>query len=211
VYVPDKSSENNAACTEGDKLIADRDLILRLQDGDLNALGLLYDRHNQLVYRTALAITGDSDAAADLVQDAFMRLYRFISRVDAGRPIEPWLYRTTANLAYTWVKRSRRWLRPLGDIAEWLATGKKQSPSEQIEQNDEWQIIQNAIASLSLNHRIVVVLYYINDLSLDDISTILSVPVGTVKSRLYYGRRALKEYLNTDGEVNFREVRYEFT
>ena len=91
----------------------DGELILQLQDGSLEALGKLYDRHQRMVYRTALVITGDVDAAADLLQDVFLRLHRFASHVDPQRPLEPWLYRMTANLSYTWVKRSRRWLRPL--------------------------------------------------------------------------------------------------
>lgn len=57
-----------------DKL--DRDLILELQAGELNALGDMYDRHRHLVYRTALAITCDPDMAADLLQEVFLRLHR---------------------------------------------------------------------------------------------------------------------------------------
>ena len=102
----------------------DAGLILQLQTGDLEALGMLYDRHKQLVFRTAPGITGDADAAADLLQDVFLRLYRFIRRFDPQRPIEPWLYRMTANLAYTWVRR-HRWLRPLEDVVEWLAGDRK--------------------------------------------------------------------------------------
>ena len=192
-------------------MVDDKELILQVKKGNLHALGLLYDRHHTLVYRTALAITGDPDVAVDMVQDTFLRLHRFISRVDPNRPLEPWLYRTTANLSYTWVKRYNRWIRPLEDIAEWISSGKRLSPSQQVEEKDEWEIVRKAIASLSIDHRVVVVLYYINDLSVQEIANILSVPSGTVKSRLYYGRQALKKYLDTEGEINFREVGYEFT
>ncbi|MEJ2012115.1 MAG: sigma factor, partial [Anaerolineales bacterium] len=68
--------------------IADEDkaLVLRLQDGDLEALGVLYDRHRSLVYRTALAITGEPETAADLLHDVFLRLHRFAHRIDPERP-----------------------------------------------------------------------------------------------------------------------------
>jgi RNA polymerase sigma-70 factor (ECF subfamily) len=191
-------------------VISDRDLILQLQDGSLEALGLLYDRHQRMVYRTALAITGDTQAASDLLQDAFLRLYRFSGKVDSNRPLEPWLYRMTANLAYTWVKRHKRWLRPLEDMAEWLAGDKNHSPTQIAEQDEEWQIVQKAIAALPLPQRMVVVLYYINDLSLQEISDILDVPVGTVKSRLFYGRKTLKTHLGLDG-AKLGKVQYEFT
>jgi len=191
-------------------VLSDRELIIRLQAGSLSALGELYDRHQHLVYRTALAITGDNAAAEDLMQDVFLRVHRFANHIDPERPLEPWLYRTTTNLTYTWVKRRKRWLRPIEDMAEWLTGSKKQSPSNLIEMEDEWRDVHRAIGALSLSKRVVVVLYYINDLSLQEISEVLDVPVGTVKSRLYHGRHALKKHLESDG-AGSREVQYEFT
>ncbi len=179
----------------------DRELIIQLQQGSLDALGELYDRFRQMVYRTALAITSDPEAANDLLQDVFLRLYRFADRIDPQRPLEPWLYRMTANLAYTWVKRRNRWIRPLEDLADWLAGNSRNSPQEAAERNEDWRRIQQAIASLPLPQRVVVVLYYLNDLSLQEISDILDVPVGTVKSRLHYGRNSLKHNLGLDGDA----------
>lgn len=189
---------------------ADRDLIMELQQGDLKALGDLYDHHRHMVYRTALAITGDPEAAADLLQDVFLRLYRFAGLVDPQLPLEPWLYRMTANLSYTWVKRQVRWFRPLEDLAEWLAGSKKNLPQQVAEKNDESGQIERAIATLPLPQRVVVVLYYVNDLSLQEISAILEVPVGTVKSRLHYGRQTLKHYLERSSAI-LPEAQYEFT
>jgi RNA polymerase sigma-70 factor (ECF subfamily) len=193
-----------------DAEVTDAELIVRLQAGSLDALGLLYDRHRNLVFRTALAITGDSEAAADLLQDVFLRLHRFASHVDAQRPLEPWLYRMTTNLSYTWVKRRRRWLRPLEEVAEWFTGNRKDTPAYQVETNESWRQVQQALASLPLSHRGAVVLYYINDLSLQEISEILEIPVGTVKSRLHYGRQALKNTLGENSAVVL-DMQYEFT
>lgn len=179
----------------------DRELIFELQAGSLEALGELYDRYRQLVYRTALAITGDPDAASDLLQDVFLRLHRFSIRIDPQRPLEPWLYRMTANLSYTWVKRRNRWIRPLEDLADWLVGTSRNQPYELAERNDEWQHVQQAVSNLPLTQRVVVVLYYLNDLSLQEISDILDVPVGTVKSRLHYGRSTLRQSLGLQGET----------
>jgi len=189
---------------------SDHDLILEIQGGSLDALGEIYDRHRRLVYRTALAICNDPEAAADLLQDVFLRLHRFADRVDPERPLEPWLYRVTANQSYTWVKRHQRWSHSLEEIAEWLSSGVKNSPQYITEQDDESKRIQGAIAKLSLPQRVVVVMYYINDLSLHEIAEILEIPEGTVKSRLHYGRNALKIHLGLD-EQTAREIQYEFT
>jgi RNA polymerase sigma-70 factor (ECF subfamily) len=184
---------------------------LQLCQGSLEALGMLYDRHQLMVYRTALAITGDPDAAADLLQDVFLRLHRFAGRIDLDRPLEPWLYRMTANCSYTWVKRHTRWTKSLEDIAEWLMGGWKNPPLQQVELNDSWRQIQLALSALPISQRVVVVLYYLNDLSLQEIADALEIPVGTVKSRLHYGRQALKENLGLVAEDGKPEMRYEFT
>lgn len=191
--------------------ISDRELVIQMCQGSLDALGQLYDRYQQMVYRTALAITGDPDTAADLLQDVFLRLYRFAGRIDLERPLEPWLYRMTANQAYTWIKRHNRWPKSLEDIAEWLTSGRKNPPLSQVELNDSWAQVQKALSSLPLSQRVVVVLYYINDLSLQEISDILDIPVGTVKSRLHYGRQALKEHLGLLAGEGSPEIQYEFT
>jgi RNA polymerase sigma-70 factor, ECF subfamily len=192
-------------------MVEDRILIERLQAHNLDALGQLYDRHKHLVYRTALAITGDPEAAADLLQDVFLRLYRFAGNFDPERPLEPWLYRMTANLSYTWLKRRKRWVVSWEDLAEKLTGGRLHSPAVQVEAVDSWQQVRQAILALSFSQRVVVVLHYINDLSLQEIASILDIPEGTVKSRLHYGRRALKEQLaRLQGEA-VSELQVEFT
>lgn len=192
-------------------MVEDRVLIQRLQTHNLEALGHLYDRHKRLVYRTALAITGDPDAAADLLQDVFLRLYRFVDNFDPERPLEPWLYRMTANLSYTWLKRRKRWTISWEDLAEKLTGGWRQSPATQFEAQDSWQQVRQAILALSFSQRVVVVLYYINDLSLQEIAEVLDIPEGTVKSRLHYGRRALKDQLAKLQGDTIPEMQYEFT
>ena len=137
-------------------MIIENDPVVRLKNGDLDALGVLYDRYNLMVYRTALAITADQEAANDLLQDVFLRLYRFADRIDETRPLEPWLYRMTANLSYTWVKKSRRWFHPLEDLADWIASSTKNTPHDIVEQKDAWQQVQKAVACLPVSQRVVV-------------------------------------------------------
>jgi RNA polymerase sigma-70 factor (ECF subfamily) len=186
----------------------DKEIVLQLQAGSLEALGQLYDRYQRMVYRTALAITGDPDAAADLLQDVFLRLFRFAAHIDADRPLEPWLYRMTTNLAYTWVKHSRRWLHPLEELMDRLPGFNRPSLQEVVEHEDEWEAVQRAVSSLPLAQRVVVVLYYLNDLSMQEISEILEIPLGTVKSRLHYGRLGLKKKLRLKEEGVF-DLKYD--
>ena len=200
-------------CTGDEKMeaISDSKLVCSLQAGSLEALGVLYDRHRGLVFRTALAITGDAEAADDLLQEVFLRLHRFASHIDSGRPLEPWLYRMTTNLSYTWVKRHNRLLRPLEDVADWISGNRRDIPAVRSEINESWRQVQQALSSLPLSQRGVVVLYYINDLPIQEIAEILDIPVGTVKSRLHYSRQALRKSLDLLQNKTYPELNYEFT
>ncbi len=186
-----------------------KNLVVNLQGGSLDALGELYDRYNRLVYRTALGVTGDTESASDLLQEVFLRLFRFAARIDPERPLEPWLYRMTANLSYTWVKR-RKWAQPIEGVGEWLAGPSKSQPPYRAEKNEAWKQVEEAIQQLPLPQRMVVVLYYINECSLQEVSEILEIPAGTVKSRLHYARKSLKENMSIQGNT-IQGVNFEFT
>jgi RNA polymerase sigma factor (sigma-70 family) len=115
----------------------------------------------------------------------------------------------TTNLSYTWMKRRSLWLRALRDMAEWLSRERRPTPHHLAEMDEAWQQLRQALSSLPLQQRIVVVLYYLNDLPVHDIAAILDIPPGTVKSRLHYGRRALKALLGLREDV-LPETYYEY-
>jgi RNA polymerase sigma-70 factor (ECF subfamily) len=179
--------------------LSDRELVFEMQKGNLEALGDLYDRYRILVFRTAIAITGDYEFASDLLQDVFLRLFQFSNKIDLDRPIQPWLYRMTTNLAYTQIKREKNCLNSLTNLVDWFSGTTKNQPAETVEMVDDWDHLQLAITNLPFPQRVVVVLYYLNDLSLTEIAEILEIPIGTVKSRLHYGRNALKKSLRGTG------------
>lgn len=181
--------------TQTDVGPSDGELILRLQDADLEALGLLFERHRARVYRTALAIVRDPAVAEDILQDCFLKVYVNAKRIDPGRPLTPWLYRVTVNLSYTWLSRQRVRRASMDDAIERLASPMRQAPDRLTEETETRQKVRKAISDLSLEQRVVVVLYYLNGLGLHDIAEILDLPVGTVKSRLYYARENMRSKL----------------
>jgi len=192
---------------------SDRELVLLIQKENLDALGELYNRYKYMVFRTALAITGDQETASDLLQDVFLRFYRYAERIDVERPVEPWLYRMTANLSYSWVKRQKRFANPLEFISEWFNT-RSENPSEIVEQKDNWRQIRTALMKLPLRHRVVIVLYYLDDLSIKNIAEILEIPQGTVKSRLHKGRIILRNEIELgrlENAKGFAELEYKGT
>jgi len=190
-------------------LPSDGQLVVQLQSGDLDALGILYERFKTRVYRIALTVTRDPLAAEDILQDCFLRVYKYAHRIDSSLPLEPWLYRVTINLAYSWEKRKKFWQTPLDGVLDRLASPKRLSPERQAEASYMQSQVMEAISSLSFNQRAVIVLYYLNSFSLKEIALVLDCPVGTVKSRLHYGRENLQRKLETGRKLT-PEMIYEF-
>ena len=188
----------------------DGQLISRVRQGDLLALGTLYTRHKMQVFRIALAVTRDPTAAEDILQECFLRLYAAVDRFDETRPLLPWLYRVTVNLSYNWVTRRNRWLSPLEDAVERLQAGPKSSPERSVERHELQRIVREALDSLKLKHRVVLVLFYLGGFSVKEVAYVLDLPTGTVKSRLYYGRERLRSRLEGDSRVRGGMV-YEFS
>ena len=190
---------------EDHAVIEDGELIQQSRSGDLRAFEALYDRYKGQVYRAVLAITNNSAAAEDILQECFLRLHANIDRIDGSTPISPWLHRVAVNLAYNHMSRNKRRASPLSSVLETLVAGVGGSPDRHAERHETNNVVQAAIASLSLSHRLVVTLFYLCDFSLEEIAYILDCPVGTVKSRLYYARNQLRAQLasehGTSGEV----------
>jgi len=185
--------------------------IVRIRDGDLEALGELYERYKAQVYRTALAITHDERVAEDILQEAFLRVYTYADGIDETVSLGPWLYRVTVNLAYSWTNRVKRWLRYLEDLFDHRASPSQWCPEATAEEQERLQSLLQAIDALPSRHRVVVVLYYLEGLSLGEIAYVLGIPEGTVKSRLHYARESLRKVILERERRLVPEVAYDFT
>lgn len=186
-------------------------LIRQLQRGDLATLGELYELFKDTVYRTALAITRDKHAAEDILQECFVRLYHYAASVDADRPLKPWLYRVVVNLSYDWFSKKPK-LQPLDDVLEWLSglPSVFPSPDHKAEERELHSMVRDVIAELPMSHQAVVVLFYLENLSVEEVAEVVELPVGTVKSRLYHARKRLRDAL-VQRQRPVPEMAYEFT
>jgi len=187
----------------------DSELIPRIRQGDLAAFEALYDKYKGQVYRTALAIARDQSAAEDILQECFVRVYAHIDKIDVSRPLSPWLHRIAVNLSYNWVTKRKRWVPLLGEVIDQFVGDRHSSPEHILEREELQRIIQEAVHSLSFAQRVVIVLFHLNGFNLEEIAYVLDCPVGTVKSRLYYGRQNLRRKLGADKRLS-AGLAYEF-
>jgi len=183
--------------------------IMCVKNGDIDALGELYKRHKIQVYRTALAITHDAGMAEDILQETFVRIYKYADSFDQTQPFEPWLYRMTVNLTYSWLNRTKRWAHFFQGAFERLKIPEHRNPEAAMENQEQRTNLQWAIGCLPDSQRAVIVLYYLEDLSVSEIAYALDIAEGTVKSRLYHARKKLKKAIADRGHEVLSEVVYE--
>lgn len=188
---PDGSAPDDAACVAA---------ILR---GDRRAFADLYQRHKEALFRTAMAITHERGAAEELLQEGFLRAYRFIDRVQLapGASLRPWLHRILINLCYDWCARQRHEAAADDELLGRLDSGHP-SPERQTVDQDQARGVAEAVALLPFKQRIVVILFYMHDMDLHEIAATLALPAGTVKSRLHYARVRLREIMEAGSRVD---------
>src|SRR5438876_5321522 len=173
----------------------DTALVHRTQQGDMAAFEALFHKYQSAIYRTAMAITRDAGAAEEVLQDCFYKTYLNIIKITGEGSLSPWLHRVAVNLSCNALKKRRVWLEPIEDVAEHFFADQHHSPENVAERTELQGTMRDVINSLSLKHRIVVILHYLQDFSLPEIAYILDLPVGTIKSRLHHARHELREKL----------------
>ncbi len=180
----------------------ERDLIRQCQKGDVQAFRHLVERYEDRIYGLACSILGDREVAKDAAQEAFIRVYRALGKFEGRSTFYTYLYRITTNVCLTFAQREQRrpdsvsieGMQEASDMAldRFLGTDKPENDIERIGLREE---IQKVLEHLSPDHRAVVILKDIEDLSQEEIADVLDVSVGTVKSRLSRARARLRDLL----------------
>ena len=180
----------------------DPTLILQAQAGERAALDELARRVRGPAYVLALQLVGDRDDALDIAQDAMLRLFKHLGRVAPERPVLPWLFTIVRNRARDlWRSRAARPNESLDarpDLAAHLAAPAG-DPEQQAARRERARRLWAAVAALSQAHREILVLRDFHDLAYAEIAEVLSIPAGTVMSRLHAARTALRAGLEVEG------------
>ena len=178
-------------------------LIDELCEGDMAALAILVEKYKRLVYRVAVQITKNHEDANDVMQDTFLKVYESIHSFRKDAAFETWLYRIVVNHATNLVKRrERRRESPLSGTSEMeihpdltRATDLANNPHLNLERKERQRWVTQAVNSLPLKQRTVVILHEFEGLTHPEIASILNCSEGTVRSRLHYARHKLRNLL----------------
>jgi RNA polymerase sigma-70 factor (ECF subfamily) len=162
--------------------------ILAVQNGDPEAFASLLGRYQNRLYRYLLRWVHEPASAEDLFQQTWMRVIQNIRRFDAKRNFDAWLFAVARNIAIDYVRRRRpaSLEEPLGDdffLSDALATGAP-GPLDQVLRSEKIESVRRALESQPPVYREILSLRFEEEMKLEEIAEVLSVPLGTVKTRL---------------------------
>lgn len=183
--------------------LSDLQLVDLCLKGNTQSFARLYQRHQQQVRSTLYQLCG-AEALDDLVQEVFLRAWKGLSKFRQTAQFSTWLYRITWNVAYDGRKsiaktRSRTVTtddEQIQNIPDRSDTSTSNPTLAKLHYQD---LVQRGLEQLSQEHRTVVVLHDLEELPQKEVAEILEIPVGTVKSRLFHARTALKQFLELQG------------
>lgn len=178
---------------------AEKDLIHRAKRGDISAFEDLISGYEKKVYNTAYRFFNNAEDAMDVSQEIFIKVFTSLRRFREDSSFSTWLYRIAVNTCIDFLRKKREDVLP---IKEEIVMDDKtklgfqtELPEEFVEKQEVKQAIMKAISTLPEEQRICIILRDVQGFSYTEISDVLSCSLGTVKSRLFRGRRALKENL----------------
>jgi len=170
----------------------DAALLTRVAEGDHEAFTQIMTEHEDRVFSVCLRIMGDREQALDATQDTFLTAFRKAGQFKGESTLGTWVYRIAVNTCYDILRKQKR--RPSEPMPEYLDPA-DHGAQEEVESAGIRPEIQTALAAIPTEFRAAVVLADIEGMSLPEIAEVLGVPVGTVKSRVFRGRRLLAKQL----------------
>lgn len=177
-----------------DDTTSDEDLIAGYHAGDNRAFDAIVDRYERRVYAVAMRMSGNPEDARDITQDVFISAMRALKRFRGDAKLSTWLHRVAVNAALDQArKRARRPVQPLTEMTD-RATDELE-PADHAVRADRAAAVHQALASISQDHRAVLVLHDLQGLDYAEVASALEIPVGTVKSRIHRARLEMARLL----------------
>jgi RNA polymerase sigma-70 factor (ECF subfamily) len=173
-------------------------IIARAQAGDTGAFEMLVVEHQAYVYHLAFRVLGNEQEAEDTAQEAFVRAWQSLPKFRAQARFSTWLYRIVTNLCYNRLPKLRRELSAIGEdeVADY-ADHRTGLPHEGLEDTERRAWLHRQIDALPECYRLLVTLRYQRNLAYEEIASITSLPMGTVKTGLFRAKERLRLALNT--------------
>jgi RNA polymerase sigma-70 factor (ECF subfamily) len=175
----------------------DAALLARVGDGDLSALGILYDRHHESVRQFVFWATRSDAHADDLTHESFLKLARIAGRYDGRESARPLLVGIASKLVMELRRTTARWTEVLRSFARSSANRASPTPEGTASLSEDMKLFNVALGRLTPEKRLVVLMVEAEGFSGEEVARALDIPVGTVWTRLHYAREELRRVIGS--------------
>ncbi len=170
--------------------------------GDQRAFAEIVDLYKDKLYHLAYRMTSNRQEAEDVVQETFLRVYKNLDRYDENQKFSTWIYRIATNLCIDRLRKRRAVYSLDAESTEHdgldgysMMPSDERTPETELILTETQKLIRDAIQTLPVKYKSIMILRYLQDLSLQEISDVLDMPVTTVKTRVHRGREFLRKKL----------------
>jgi RNA polymerase sigma-70 factor (ECF subfamily) len=177
--------------------VSDETLMGRVAEGNRQAIRLLFERYQLIVYRFVLRLVANSATAEDIVSDVFIELWRHAARFEGRARLSTWILAIARNKAVSATRG--RIDQPLDDAMLETIQDQGITAEETLQASERSAVLRQCLVRLSPVHREIIDLVYYHEKSVEEASVILRVRAATVKTRMFYARRQLAEHLRAAG------------
>lgn len=191
--------------------MSEQELVRLAQQGDQSAFGQLVTDNEKRIYNLCRRLTGNEQDGEDLAQEAFLNAWKGLARFQGDSSFATWVYRLASNACIDHLRKEKRrqniasavsldddggedgWQKELPD--------NRYSPQQELEQKEKRTAIEQALEQVSEEHKQILVMREMSGLSYGEISSVLGLEEGTVKSRIARARTAMRKVLQKDGNI----------
>jgi len=170
----------------------DEKLVLRIKNGDIAAFEILVKRYQKRLFYFVYRLTRDFGVSEEIVQDTFLNLYKTFDRVDTQKKFSPYIFQIAKNVAFSYLRKHKKEISLNEELAQ-----DSETVYEKLIRSDMVNLVRAKLNELSLPNRRIIMLYYFEDLSYNQIRKKLKLPLNTVKTRLRRAKLELKGLFNT--------------
>jgi len=170
--------------------------------GDQRAFAEIVDLYKDKLYHLAYRMTGNRQGSEDVVQETFLRVYKNLDRYDENQKFSTWIYRIATNICIDQLRKRKAIYSLDAESSDHegldgyaMLPSDDRTPESELLLSETQRIIHGAIATLPVKYKSIMILRYLQDLSLQEIADVLEMPVTTVKTRVHRGREFLRKKL----------------
>jgi RNA polymerase sigma-70 factor (ECF subfamily) len=177
--------------------VSDTELVVRAKKGGTEAFSVLVQRHQNLVFNLSYRFMRDPTLAEDAAQEAFLKAFRLLRGFRGDCNFSTWMYRVTVSVCLTEISRRKK-----RQEVELQPMDARQTVDRRVESSDVLDMIRRCVNLLPGRYASIITLYYLKEISYEEIARVMQIPMGTLKTWMFRARNQLRSIVEKEFDIH---------